>query len=544
MRGEGPRLRLVRDEPAAVIRARVARRLAELRKWRAATSTAIARLSLADFLRTGWHVLTAEPLDWGWHLDLVCGEIQDVLMDWMQHRANDDHVQRCRNVLFSMPPGMAKSRIISVYAPAWMWLMCPGWQVLCTSATASTVLRDADLSRDLIRSDWYQQTFRPEWALRTDIDAKGRFANSAGGFRQSQPFAATVVGSRADAILVDDPNDLTRAAMSRDYLNDANRRWNTSWYDRLNDMGCGVRIGIQNRCSRDDWSGHVLASGEWAHVCLPAEYDPRRPCTTVYGRSDPRTREGEPLHPRRLTPTILASAKAALQGRFAMQWNQDVVNVEMGARYKRADWRFWRHPSDPDKGHRPVMCYDGPARPLPEMDQVAMVVDATFKSAELTDRRLPDRVAAFVVGRAGADRFVLDRRCDHMSFGETKQAIIDLAIQWPRAHVKWIELAANGYAIIDDLRGTVPGIEGVSAAGGKGPRAEVLASEVSAGSWYLPDGAPWLLDIIGEAADWPSGRYDDQIDALSHAAVQFQSATLLQLEEQRRREELAALCDI
>jgi hypothetical protein len=38
------------------------------------------------------------------------------------------------DVLFNVPPGSAKSRIISVCTTPWMWLHWPGWRAIYLSA--------------------------------------------------------------------------------------------------------------------------------------------------------------------------------------------------------------------------------------------------------------------------------------------------------------------------------------------------------------------------------------------------------------------------
>jgi phage terminase large subunit-like protein len=39
--------------------------------------------------------------------------------------------------------------------------------------------------------------------------------------------------------------------------------------------------------------------------------------------------------------------------------------------------------------------------------------------------------------------------------------------------------------------------------------------KIESGSLYLPQSAPWFEDFLKEYLAFPSGRHDDQIDALS-----------------------------
>lgn len=271
-----------------------------------------ARNRLADFVRYGWDVLEpGTPLEWNWHIEAVCDHVQWMLDDWLRHRNDPSYAQRALNLLANVPPGTLKSRILNVYAPAWMWLKYPSWSVLCLSINPANVLRDARLSRDLITSKWYQVWFEPDWQIRDDHDAAGDYANTRRGVRQSKGLTAKITGQRADAIFVDDPNDAEQIN-SEAHREGVNDRWSSTIYNRVNDLRSSIRIGIMQRLHEGDWSGHVLATGAWAHLCLPMEFDPDLRCTTIFGFADPRTVEGEVLHPARFTPEVLAEYRRVL----------------------------------------------------------------------------------------------------------------------------------------------------------------------------------------------------------------------------------------
>ena len=65
-------------------------------------------LSLRDFMRAAWPVIeTATPLVWGWHLDAVCEHVEALLTGKLGKR----------NLAVLVPPGFAKSTVVSVAAP-------------------------------------------------------------------------------------------------------------------------------------------------------------------------------------------------------------------------------------------------------------------------------------------------------------------------------------------------------------------------------------------------------------------------------------------
>ena len=78
----------------------------------------LAIVSLADFVRQAWSILEpATPLDWNWHLDVICGELERVNAEYAAGRAVE--------LVICIPPGYAKSLIVSVFWPAWTWLKTP-----------------------------------------------------------------------------------------------------------------------------------------------------------------------------------------------------------------------------------------------------------------------------------------------------------------------------------------------------------------------------------------------------------------------------------
>lgn len=296
-----------------------------------------ARRSLAEFIREGWHVLEpTTPLIWNWHMDAIALHVQAAVEGWMdvqrwmqreQLRATErpdqepetQPVQLIQNLLFNVPPGSAKSRIISVYTPPWVWLRWPEWRVLYLSTNPDVALRDSVFCREVIESDWYQSWFRPEWQLADDQNAKSFYRNTRGGSRRAKGYLAKITGDRYDALFVDDPND-PEEAHSETVRTSINDRWTSTIYNRVNDLRTSLRIGIQQRVHEDDWSGHVLQEGGWEHVCIPMEYEPQRldaerdgiPRTTAIGWSDPRTEEGELLFPERFPPEVVAKEKKRL----------------------------------------------------------------------------------------------------------------------------------------------------------------------------------------------------------------------------------------
>lgn len=500
--------------------------LAQVKAERARRQADRARASLSEFIRQGWHVLEpTTPLEWNWHHDALCEHLQALLSDWMAKQRDPAFVQRFQNFLANVPPGSMKSRIVSVYMPAWMWLHWPSWRALFLSSNPRVALRDSVFCRDVLRSRWYRDTFRPAWDFAEDQDAKGLYRNTEGGFRQAQGFTAKVTGDRFDAIIWDDPHD------ADDVHSEAQRtavveRWDSAVANRLNDLRSSVRIGIMQRLHESDLSGHVLAQGGWEHLCLPMEFEARRACEcatcergeTSIGWRDPRTVDGEVMHPQRFTLDVLAAEKARGSYYFAGQFQQRPAPTT-SALFPRRWWRFWREPGT-DPSPRPRGCdTEAPAVFLPaSFDAVIQSWDCTFKDSDGSDY-----VCGGVWGAKGADRFLLYRVWARLDFTSTVREVRRVSELFPGAGAKLIEDKANGPAVIATLKSEIAGVIPVEPNGSKTARAMAIQPQVEAGNVYLPEAADWLDVYVGEFESFPRAAHDDQVDMTSQALLRLAS---------------------
>lgn len=164
----------------------------------------LARASFPEFFRQAWKVIEPNTeLIWNWHLSLMCSVVQAVFMDWLKAKQNRKYLNKIRNILFNVPPGSSKSRVLAVAFQAWAWLHCPGMKFICLSVNDDATMRDARAARDLIRSPWYVSTFGIEWNIKSDQDAISNYGNTAGGERISMASKSEIVGLRADCVAGD-----------------------------------------------------------------------------------------------------------------------------------------------------------------------------------------------------------------------------------------------------------------------------------------------------------------------------------------------------
>jgi hypothetical protein len=157
--------------------------------------------------------------------------------------------------------------------------------------------------------------------LRADQNQKQRFENDRTGYRVVVTMSAGT-GERGDYVVVDDPHSVDQAS------SDAERTaavewWNGAMSTRHNNPSTGHKVVIQQRLHEADLTGDLLIRGGYEHLCLPAEFEPDRRCTTSIGWTDPRSTAGELLWQQRMDETKLDELKRTLGSyRYAGQFQQ------------------------------------------------------------------------------------------------------------------------------------------------------------------------------------------------------------------------------
>lgn len=505
-------------------------------------------ISLAQFVKDSWHVLEpTTPLEWNWHLDAVCLHIEYVLKDWLKKKNDPSYEQKIQNLLINIPPGSGKSRVVSVCAPAWFWLIEPSWRAIFLSANPRVALRDAVWCRDIIESKWYRETFQPLWQLRGDNNAKGSFWNTASGFRNAFGITSKITGDRGDALFVDDPHDADEVE------SDVKRvavieRWDSAIQNRVNDLRLSVRIGIMQRVHETDWAGHVMSKGTWNRLLIRQEFE-RGLEPTALGWEDPRQTPGELMFPARFPKAVLDGQKLEMGARkYAAQHQQNPAPAG-GNMFKIRNWRIV-------------------AEPLPCI-RFVLSLDASFKGGPKNDN-----AAISVVGQTAAIRtiqtvgesgepievqqyryYIRSVWADKAGITKTQQKLSQIASENRDAYIKLIEDKANGPAIIQQMSSVLSGVtEYKPGRSSKEERAAAIEpiqergdiclpanadavaymkvkgiSSMTIGDWWDLHPPPhesnaeyapvplWAEDVINEFGSFPNGENDDRVDSVDQA---------------------------
>lgn len=330
-----------------------------------------------------------------------------------------------------------------------------------------------------------------------------------------------LTGRPVDALIIDDPFKDAAQAESLYYRERVWNWWLSVASTRLA-PGAPVVL-IMTRWHEDDLAGRLLAGDDrhrWRLVNIPAlaDHDPAK------GQADPLGRApGEWLQSAR-------TDEATGERRTVAQW--EAIRTQVGTRvftslyqgrpspdtgnvWRRGWWRrysrlLWQqHPDAPN------------ALFVPDADEVILSWDMAFK-----DTKGSDFVAGGVWARFGADVYLLDQVHRRMSFTDTVAAFKAQVARWPQASAKLVEDKANGTAVIDQLRRSIPGIVPVTPHESKYARAQAVAPFIEAGNVWLPEGDAVLPGVdpdgvIDEAAAFPNGQHDDQVDQTSQALARL-----------------------
>jgi len=475
-------------------------------------------------------------------------------------------------LLMNVPPGFSKSMLTSVLWPAYCWTTRPELRFLSCSHNLELALRDSVRCRRLIQGEWYQSFWPIE--IVGDVNTKGKFENTAGGFRQAVA-AGSVTGARADHVIVDDPHSVESA------MSDAMRQTTIDWFlhalpTRLNNPASSSISVIMQRLHTEDVSGVIIDRQlNYDHLMLPMEFDSGRRCSTSIGFEDPREEEGELLFPERFPVEVVQRDKKILGPyQYAGQFQQS-PSPAGGGIIRRDWWQLWDDAEARAQGLKDANSY-------PAMDFILMSIDGAFTTKQENDASyitvfgLWDRggsEAKSMLTQGGAKVELLDRRdtipCVMLMYakelrvplhGEVldrgareDKAVFDLRQRDAWGLVEWcgfaaqkynvdrilIEAKASGMPLADELKRLYKtaswDVELINpGAVDKVARAYAVQPIFANAQVWAPDKA-WAESLISQAEVFPKGKHDDGVDATTQALRWMRDRNLL-----KRQDEIAA----
>ena len=493
--------------------------------------------SLLDFMKFVWRAFKGEELMINWHHDAIAEHLEAAMRF------------EIKQLIINIPPRHTKSLLTSVCLTPWWWIHEPSAKFMYSSYATKLSYRDSVVSRRIIQSPQYIKYWGNRYGLTGDKNTKSKYENDRSGFRIATSVGGGVIGDGGDYNIVDDPmdakeiNSLTGAAFE-----EVTEWWSNSWVSRINDPSRHADIVIMQRLHQRDLVQFLLdnSDGEWVHLCIPSEYEPRVMIPNPLGFVDPRKTDGELLWPERFDRKFIDSQKRPDKlgaYNFAAQHQQRPV-PRGGGMFKS------KH----------IVRYRNQAA-IGDTIQITQSWD-TAKSKK--------QGSAYSVCTTWAKTrrgyYLLDVYRERLDFPELVRAAIRKADEW-KPNAVLIEDKANGTELLSQLRKmTEPewrlmlsemGIErrpmlnliavmpvakkavGDSKQSGGGvfyvqgdkeARAESVSALFYSGYVFFPENAPWLAVFEDELLNFPNSANKDQVDSMTQA-LKFMSESGIVISE-------------
>lgn len=420
---------------------------------------------------------------------------------------------RDARLIVSMPPQEGKSERVTKTGTLWALLQDPDRRFAI--ASYSQELAEGfgrDIRNWIVSNDGEDGTLDLGLRVARDNGAARRWRlDGRRGGVVSVGVQSSLTGRPVDALVIDDPFKDSVQADSSNYRDMVWAWWQSTASTRL--APGALVIVVLTRWHEDDLAGRLQAAEDghlWRVVNIPALADH----DLGKGQTDPLNRAPGTWLPsaRGRTPAEWEAIRTRAGSRVFNALYQGRPSPATGDVWQQAWWRRYNEPLWSEDVANGVYRAN-------EVDEVLLSWDMTFK-----DTKASDFVVGQVWARRGADVYLLDQVKKRMSFTDTKTAFEAMVRKWPQANAKLIEDKANGTAVIDSLRKTIPGIVPITPKDSKYSRANAVAPFVEAGNVHLPSKTVAVFDVedlIDEATSFPNAAHDDQVDATSQALARL-----------------------
>lgn len=390
-------------------------------------------------------------------------------------------------LMLLLPPGHGKSIYASVIFPAWWFSQHPKTSIITACHTADLADHFARRVRELVREH--------ADVLGYDLNRENRAAANWRTTNRSDYFACgirgPITGRRADLVLIDDP---IKSHAEADSQSARDALWN--WYrsDLATRLKPGGRIIlIMTRWHEDDLGGRLLESDpSWTVVKFPALAEENDPLGRAPGEALwPEWEDTDALHRKRRTVGA-RNWRALFQQNPAPDSDalfntSRIVVIEHLPKLVR-EFRAWDLAATlPTEGRDPDWT-------------VGLKLGVTAEGHHIvTDiirvRAGPTEIANLIVATANHDG------------PDTVVGLPQDPGQAGKQQIAWLTQRLAGYRV-----------RASPETGSKLVRATPAAAAIDAGCLSLLRGS-WNRNFLDEIRDFPQGRKDDQVDALSRAVA-------------------------
>ena len=400
-----------------------------------------------------------------------------------------------QRIIVEAPPRSGKSEFISKYLPAWFLELYPHKEVIVASYGRDLAKTRSKEVRDLlISSDTWTKPARGS-------QSAAHWRIEQGGGMKAAGLKTGTTGFGGDLVIIDDPIKDWQQARSASYRQAVIDWFESVIYTRLA-PGATI-IVVMTRWHHKDLAGWLLDEhgDEWEELRFPAIAE-----TNDYlGR-----KIGEALCPERYDEEALAAIKRGMANRKWIGLYQQRPSAEGGTIINVSDLRYWWEGKEPPKVEIPLddgTVIEVPQRRLPsEFIGTVGSWDLAFKK-----KKDSDFVAGHVWCWDKANRYLIDREHDRMSFKDSIKAVHRIDRRHPGIEGHLVEDAANGPAIVNILEDEIPAMNLIPPKGGKEERMEACSPQWSAGNVWIPHpympGYRWSGEVQEQILNFPTSIF-------------------------------------
>lgn len=502
---------------------------------------------LRYFVEQAWPHVDSSPFMGCFTIDAICDHLEACLLGQIPR------------LLINVPPRCAKTTIVSIMFPAWVWLRFttslvsplsgPQVKFLCASYSDKLTLLSSNAFRRLVKSEWYSSLY-PELSFMRDQDAKGHMDNNQGGSRQSTSVGGSLLGLGGTYLIGDDLNNTETEKIvetGADRLKAASF-WNEFRSTRRNDPREGhfSVINVQQRVHEEDVSGSWLDSEEnVTHLMIPMRHDPTRHCVTIklpqYDEEekweDPRDPDSDDLMwPERFGEFEVHSLEKALGPIASAGRLQQSPKAKGGNIIMRDYWKLW----NAEEARKYGLQWDGERREFPKMELVVASLDTAQKEKEENDFNAFTIWGIFLDAarnRRAMLMYAWQKRLP-LNGKDVTAALGELPIQFEKRKkeawglCQWvadgcrrykvkrllIEDKTRGHDVANEIRRQYArenwGVQLVNPVMDKVSRAHVTVPLFTDDAVYAPD-TKWADLVISNCESFPKAAHDDLVDSVT-----------------------------
>ena len=475
---------------------------------------AICRQSFAAFAARAFReVNPGIPLEWNWHLDLLCEHLQALF----EGKLPEGKRRLCINV----PPRSLKTFLCSIAFPAWVLGKVAHEKFMCTSYNATLAKEMSQKARIIIESPWYKSVF-PKMVIDPRQNEKHNFwTTERGSYYSSAIQSAT--GRGTSILIIDDPLSPTEAS-SPTIRDDTNEVIRSTLPSRFNDPKNDKWLLIMQRLHENDPTGNIVLTDpdRWYVIKLPAENLTGK--DIVYELNGKRWvfKDGDLLFPQRLTREVIDGLRLDLtEYHYVGQYLQEPAPVG-GGEFKPELW---------------LQYYNQGAINAKDMN-VAIIVDPSGGEEMNKKKKKNSDFSSFVVIGLAADNnyYWLDAVRDRLNPTERIDTLFMLHRKWnalcgkpPKVGYEKFGMQSDTHYIrkkMDEESYHFPLIE-LTTREMKEERIRKLIPDMQKMRWYFPGTLAYVdnegrkFDLVreiidGEMKSFPRSRYDDMLDSLAY----------------------------